>query len=105
MKIVGDGFPVPRRKAFSYEFGIICVPLITAKMQMTDFLSYAAKCIIINERPCFQRFYPMKTGSFFVCDKGSKSLTRFGTGNPSLTKFHGNLRNKIITHYELRITH
>ena len=66
-----DGLPVPRRKAFSdefgirnAEFGIICVPQITAKMQMTDFLSYAAKCFIINERPCFQRFYPMKTGSF-----------------------------------------
>ncbi len=61
---VGDGSPVPRRKAFSDEFGIICVPQITAKTQMTGFLSYAAKCFIINERPCFQRFYPMKTGSF-----------------------------------------
>ena len=34
-----------------------------------------------------------------------KIASQFGTGNPSLTKFHGNLRNKIITHYELRITH
>ena len=54
---VGDGFPVPRRKAFSYEFGIICVPLITAKMQMTDFLSYAAKCFILKTNdPVFNGF-------------------------------------------------
>ena len=64
MKIVGDGFPVPRRKAFSDEFGIIRVPQITAKKQMTNLLSYAAKCIILNERPCFHRIKPMKTGSF-----------------------------------------
>ena len=49
---VGDGFPVPRRKAFSYGFGTICVPQITVK------------CFIINERPCFHRIKPMKTGSF-----------------------------------------
>ena len=64
---VGDGSPVPRRKAFSDEFGIICIPQITAKMQITDLLSYTAKCLIKND-PVFNGFIRWKQGRF-VCEK------------------------------------
>ena len=49
---VGDGSPVPRRKAFSDEFGIISVTQITARY------------FTINECPYFHRINPLKIGTF-----------------------------------------
>ena len=66
---VGDGSPVPRRKAFSDKFGIISVTQITARY------------FTINECPYFHRINPLKIGTFCYY---SRFLTAFSYTEKSL---------------------
>ena len=74
---VGDGSPVPRRKAFSDEFGVISVTQITSRY------------FTINKCPYFHRINPLKIGTFCFCDifVQRKSLRDSGRTTRPLQKF------------------
>ena len=85
---VGDGSPVPRRKAFSDEFGIISVTQITARH------------FTINECPYFHRINPLKIGTFCyylrfltAFSYTEKSLRDSGRETRPLQRYYRNFAN------------